>query len=116
MAGSLAGFDTHGIDRDHLEAGVIGTYLLFDDHRNMAVTIYFLNQMLHSKLVAGRRQQCFRILPADFADLVKCNHLKLLIGPPLDWNDGNSHPSRKRCRRMVAPSNGSTRKRTVRVR
>ena len=26
----------------------------------------------------------------------------------LDWNDGNAHPERKRCRRVVAASNGST--------
>ena len=38
------GFDVHGINRAKLEGGVLGVYLIFDDKRHIATTIYLLNQ------------------------------------------------------------------------
>jgi hypothetical protein len=38
------GFDVRGLDRDKLEGGVLGVYLLLDDSSRMVTTIYFLNQ------------------------------------------------------------------------
>jgi hypothetical protein len=40
----LNGLDARGMDRDKLEGGVLGVYLLFDDASTMVTTIYFLNQ------------------------------------------------------------------------
>jgi hypothetical protein len=40
----LGGLDARGIDRDKLEGGVIGLYLLFDDKRYVVTTINLLNQ------------------------------------------------------------------------
>jgi len=40
----LNGFEVHGLDRDKLEGGVLGVYLLFDDARHTVTTIYLLNQ------------------------------------------------------------------------
>jgi hypothetical protein len=40
----LHGFDIRGLDRDELEGGVLGLYLLFDDASRVVTTIYFLNQ------------------------------------------------------------------------
>jgi hypothetical protein len=40
----LHGFDIRGLDRDKLEGGVLGLYLLFDDTSRVVTTIYFLNQ------------------------------------------------------------------------
>ncbi len=36
-------FEIHGLNRLKLEGGVLGTYLLFDDKRYLATTIYLLN-------------------------------------------------------------------------
>jgi hypothetical protein len=33
-----------GLDREKLEGGVLGVYLLLDDSSRIATTIYFLNQ------------------------------------------------------------------------
>jgi hypothetical protein len=41
---TLNGMDVRGMDRDKLEGGVLGLYLLFDDASRMVTTIYFLNQ------------------------------------------------------------------------
>jgi hypothetical protein len=41
---TLNGMDVRGLDRDKLEGGVLGLYLLFDDASRMVTTIYFLNQ------------------------------------------------------------------------
>lgn len=41
---TLNGLDVRGLDRDKLEGGVLGVYLLFDDASRMVTTIYFLNQ------------------------------------------------------------------------
>ena len=38
------GLDVRGLDRDKLEGGVLGLYLLLDDSSRMVTTIYFLNQ------------------------------------------------------------------------
>jgi hypothetical protein len=38
------GLDVRGLDRDKLEGGVLGVYLLLDDSSRMVTTIYFLNQ------------------------------------------------------------------------
>jgi hypothetical protein len=40
----LNGVDVRGLDRDKLEGGVLGVYLLLDDPSRMVTTIYFLNQ------------------------------------------------------------------------
>jgi hypothetical protein len=40
----LNGLDERGLDRDKLEGGVLGIYLLIDDASRMVTTIYFLNQ------------------------------------------------------------------------
>ena len=40
----LNGFEAHGLDRDKLEGGVLGIYLLFDDAEHAVTTIYLLNQ------------------------------------------------------------------------
>ena len=40
----LNGFEIHGIDREKLEGGVLGIYLLFDDASHVVTTIYMLNQ------------------------------------------------------------------------
>jgi hypothetical protein len=36
--------DVRGMDRDKLEGGTLGFYLIFDDKKQVVVTIYFLNQ------------------------------------------------------------------------
>jgi hypothetical protein len=41
---TLNGLDVRGLDRDKLEGGVLGLYLLLDDPSRMVTTIYFLNQ------------------------------------------------------------------------
>ena len=38
------GLDVRGQDREKLEGGVLGVYLLLDDSSRMVTTIYFLNQ------------------------------------------------------------------------
>jgi hypothetical protein len=40
----LNALDVRGLDRDKLEGGVLGLYLVFDDSSRMVTTIYFLNQ------------------------------------------------------------------------
>jgi len=40
----LNDFDIRGLDRDKIEGGVLGLYLLFDDVQHDVVTVYFLNQ------------------------------------------------------------------------
>jgi hypothetical protein len=40
----LNSLDVRGQDRDKLEGGMLGLYLLFDDASRMVTTIYFLNQ------------------------------------------------------------------------
>jgi hypothetical protein len=40
----LSGLDVRGLDRDKVEGGVLGLYLLLDDASRMVTTIYFLNQ------------------------------------------------------------------------
>jgi hypothetical protein len=40
----LNGFEVHGLDRDKLEGGVLGIYLLFDDPAHAVTTVYMLNQ------------------------------------------------------------------------
>ena len=39
-----AAFDVRGLDRDKLEGGTLGFYLIFDDKKQIATSIYFLNQ------------------------------------------------------------------------
>ena len=41
---TLNGLDVRGLDRDKLEGGALGLYLLLDDPSRMVTTIYFLNQ------------------------------------------------------------------------
>jgi len=40
----LNGLDARGLDREKLEGGVLGIYLLLDDTSRILTTIYFLNQ------------------------------------------------------------------------
>jgi hypothetical protein len=44
LPAGLHGFEVHGDDRQKLEGGVLGMYLMFDDPAHVATTIYFLNQ------------------------------------------------------------------------
>lgn len=44
LAAPLNGLEAHGLDRDKLEGGVLGIYLLFDNSAHVVTTIYFLNQ------------------------------------------------------------------------
>lgn len=44
LPAGLHGFEVHGNDRQKLEGGVLGMYLLFDDQAHVATTIDFLNQ------------------------------------------------------------------------
>ena len=41
---TLNDLNVRGLDRDKLEGGVLGLYLLIDDASRMVTTIYFLNQ------------------------------------------------------------------------
>ena len=45
----LNGLEVHGLDRDKLEGGVLGTYLLFDNTTHVVTTIYMLNQEPESR-------------------------------------------------------------------
>jgi hypothetical protein len=40
----LNGLEAHGVDREKLEGGAMGVYLLFDDSAHVVTTIYLLNQ------------------------------------------------------------------------
>jgi hypothetical protein len=40
----LNGLDVRGLDKDKLEGGVLGIYVLLNDASRMVSTIYFLNQ------------------------------------------------------------------------
>jgi hypothetical protein len=40
----LNGFEIRGFDREKLEGGVLGIYLLFDEQAHVVTTIYLLNQ------------------------------------------------------------------------
>jgi hypothetical protein len=40
----MNGLEVHGLDRDKLEGGVLGIYLLFDDTKHVVTTTYLLNQ------------------------------------------------------------------------
>jgi hypothetical protein len=44
MKPTLNGLDARGLDREKLEGGVLGIYLLLDDTSRIVTTIYFLNQ------------------------------------------------------------------------
>ncbi|HEX3967471.1 MAG TPA: hypothetical protein VHW70_05855 [Edaphobacter sp.] len=41
---AMNGLDVRGLDRDKLEGGVVGVYLVLEDASRMVTTIYFLNQ------------------------------------------------------------------------
>lgn len=45
----MNGFEIHGSDREKLEGGVLGIYLLFDDPAHAVTTIYLLNQEPQSR-------------------------------------------------------------------
>jgi len=40
----MNGIEIHGFDRDRIEGGVLGIYLLIDARKNVVTTIYLLNQ------------------------------------------------------------------------
>lgn len=44
VASLLPGLDVRGLDRDKLEGGTLGFYLIFDDRKQVVVSIYLLNQ------------------------------------------------------------------------
>ena len=44
LKATLNGLDARGLDREKLEGGVLGIYLLLDDTSRILTTIYFLNQ------------------------------------------------------------------------
>ena len=44
VASLLPGLDVRGLDRDKLEGGTLGLYLIFDDRKQVVVSIYLLNQ------------------------------------------------------------------------
>jgi hypothetical protein len=44
MQSPMNGFEVHGLDRNNMEGGVLGVYLLFDPPAHTVTTIYFLNQ------------------------------------------------------------------------
>jgi hypothetical protein len=44
LASPLNGFEVHGLDRENLEGGVLGVYLLFDAPYHAVTTVYLLNQ------------------------------------------------------------------------
>jgi len=44
LTSPLNKFEIHGYDRDKLEGGVLGIYLMFDDTRHVVTTFYMLNQ------------------------------------------------------------------------
>ena len=41
---TLHGLEVHGIDRTELQSGTLGFYLLLDNERQIATSVYFLNQ------------------------------------------------------------------------
>jgi hypothetical protein len=45
----MNGLEVHGLDREKLEGGVLGIYLLFDDGAHVVTTIYLLNQEPQSR-------------------------------------------------------------------
>jgi hypothetical protein len=45
----LNGFEVHGLDREKLEGGVVGIYLIFDEPAHVVATIYMLNQESQSR-------------------------------------------------------------------
>jgi hypothetical protein len=44
LSKQLHGFEIQGFDRDKLEGGVLGLYLMFDNQRHVVATFYLLNQ------------------------------------------------------------------------
>lgn len=44
LASSINSFEVSGIDREELEGGVLGLYLMFDNATHVVTTFYFLNQ------------------------------------------------------------------------
>ena len=44
LPGTMHGLEVHGFDRIDLNGATLGFYLLFDDTRHIATSIYFLNQ------------------------------------------------------------------------
>ncbi len=44
LVSPLNGFEIRGFDRDQLEGGVLGIYLMFDDSSHVVSTFYLLNQ------------------------------------------------------------------------
>ena len=59
-------FEIHGFDRDHLEGGVLGFYLIFDDSHHVATTVYLLNQEPESRKFSTIEQ--YRTLRDRFLD------------------------------------------------
>ncbi|HEY3989994.1 MAG TPA: hypothetical protein VGM02_11900 [Acidobacteriaceae bacterium] len=41
---TMHGLEVHGMDRNELKGGTLGFYLLFDDARHIATSVYLLNQ------------------------------------------------------------------------
>jgi hypothetical protein len=49
LASPLNGLEAHGLDREKLEGGTLGVYLLFDNSAHVVTTIYLLNQEPQSR-------------------------------------------------------------------
>ena len=49
LTSPLNGFEAHGLDREKLEGGVLGIYLVFDNSAHVVTTIYLLNQEAQSR-------------------------------------------------------------------
>jgi hypothetical protein len=64
---TLHGFDVRGLDRDKLEGGVLGVYLLFDDASRVVTTIYFLNQEPKDRSFQAMEE--YRVMRDRFLDV-----------------------------------------------
>jgi hypothetical protein len=60
----LNGLDVRGLDRDKLEGGVLGLYLLLDDSSRIVTTIYFLNQ--EPKARSFQTMEEYRVMRSRF--------------------------------------------------
>jgi hypothetical protein len=74
----LDGFEIQGFDRDKLEGGVLGIYLMFDDAHHVVTTFYLLNQEPSARKFAtieDYRKLRDNFLPA-YAACIRANQKK----------------------------------------
>lgn len=75
LASPLDGFEIHGFDRDKLEGGVLGLYLMFDDSQHVVTTFYLLNQdpaTRSFKTIDEYRKRRDRFLPS-YTSCIRAN-------------------------------------------